>query len=162
LKSTPKNAPKASPKEQTKVNTNLKCELETLEKIKREGDAILDKDLILKRNYLSKFEEDYNTTKDMMYEDLRSKMMAFCDKTNNDKDCYEKYYEDIDDLFRKDLKQYIDRVHNAYLSRLRTVEFFSINSMVSILKKLSPVQKGRKNYTIKSLITFQTINLLQN
>ena len=60
----------------------------------------------------------------MMYEDLRSKMMAFCDKTNNDKDCHEIYYEYIDDLFRKDLKQYIDRVYNVYLSRLRTIEFF--------------------------------------
>ena len=50
--------------------------------------------------------------------------MAFGDKTNNDKDYHEKYYEDIDDLFHKDLKQYIDRVHNAYLSRLRTVEAF--------------------------------------
>ena len=124
LKSTPKIESKASPKQQPKVNQNLKWELETLENIKKEGDAILDKDPTLKRNNLSKFEEDYNTTRDMMYEDSRSKMIAFCDKTNNDKDCHEKYYEDIDDLFRKDLKQYIDRVHNAYLSHLRTVEAF--------------------------------------
>ena len=41
LKSTPKNESKASPKEQPKVNTNLKWELETLVKLKREGDAIL-------------------------------------------------------------------------------------------------------------------------
>ena len=40
----------------------------------------------------------------MMYEGLRSKMMAFCDKTNNDQDCHEKYYVDIDELFRKDQK----------------------------------------------------------
>jgi hypothetical protein len=99
LKSTPKNESKASPKEQPKVNQNLKWELETLESIKKEGGAILDKDPTLKRNNLSKFEEDYNTTRDMMYEDLRSKMMAFCDKTNNYKDSHEKYYEDIDDLF---------------------------------------------------------------
>jgi len=73
---------------------------------------------------LSKFEENYNTARDMMYEDLRSKMMAFCDKTNYDKDFHVKYYDDLDDLFRKDLKQYIDRVYNVYLSRLITVEAF--------------------------------------
>ena len=46
LKSTPKSESKASPKEQPKVNKHLKRELKTLEKIKRDGDAILDKDLI--------------------------------------------------------------------------------------------------------------------
>jgi hypothetical protein len=59
LKSTPKNESKASPKEQPKVNQKLKWELERLEKLKREGDATLDQDLILKRNYLSKSEENY-------------------------------------------------------------------------------------------------------
>ena len=113
LKSTPKIESKASPKEQPKVNQKLKWELETLEKLKREGDAILDQDLILKRNYLSKFEENYNTTRDMMYEDLRSKMIDFCEKTNNDKNCHDKYYDDIDDLLSKDLKQYIERVYNV-------------------------------------------------
>jgi hypothetical protein len=61
--------------------------------IKKEGGAILDKDPTLKRNHLSRFEEHYSTTRDRMYEDLRSKMMDFCDKTNNDKDYLEKFYE---------------------------------------------------------------------
>ena len=124
LKSTPKNAPKALPKEQPKVNKNLIWELDTLDKLKRKGDIILDKDPILKRNYLSKFEKDYSTTRDKAYEDLRSKMIDFCDKTNNDKDCHEKFSEDIESLFRKDLDQYIVRAHNTYLSHLRTVEDF--------------------------------------
>ena len=51
-------------------------------------------------------------------------MIAFCVKTNNDKDCHEKFYEDIESLFRKDLDQYIVRVQKAYLSHLRTVEAF--------------------------------------
>jgi len=109
LKLTPKKAPKALPKEQPKVNINLILELDTLDKLKRKGDTILDKDPILKRNYLSRFEEHYSTTRDKAYEDLRSKMIAFCEKTNNDKDCHEKFYEDIESLFRKDLDQYIVR-----------------------------------------------------
>ena len=61
---------------------------------------------------------------DRMYENLRSNMIAFCDKTKNDKDCHEKFYEDIESSFLKDLHQYNVRVHNAYLSRLITVEVF--------------------------------------
>ena len=123
LKSTPKKTTKAIPKEK-KDNKNLKFELGTLEKFKRDEDVILDKDPILKRNYLLAFQKNYFTTRDKAFEDLRSKMIDFCVKTNNDKDCHEKFYDDIDDLFRKDLKQYIDRVYNAYLSLLRYVEEF--------------------------------------
>ena len=109
LKSTPKMTTKAIPKEE-KDNKNLKFELGTLEKFKRDEDVIWDKDPILKRNYLLAFQKNYFTTRDKAFEDLRSKMIDFCEKTNNDKDCHEKFYDDIDDLFRKDLKQYIDRV----------------------------------------------------
>ena len=117
--------------------------------MKRKGDIILDQDPILKRNYLSKFEEDYGTTRDKAYEDLRSKMIAFCEKTNNDKDCHEKYYEDIDDLFRKDLDQNIVRVYNAYLSHLRTVEAFFNKYNGEYSKETFTSSKRRKNYTIK-------------
>jgi NADH:ubiquinone oxidoreductase subunit 5 (subunit L)/multisubunit Na+/H+ antiporter MnhA subunit len=59
-----------------------------------------------------------------MYEDLRSKMMAFVIKQTMIKIVTRNTMKILMIFFRKDIKQYIDRVHNAYLSRLRTAEFY--------------------------------------
>jgi hypothetical protein len=48
---------------------------------------------------MSRFEDPNSMTRNSVYEDSRSVIISFCDRTNNDKDYHEDYYDNVDEYF---------------------------------------------------------------